>query len=111
MSDTGMKRKNPVVALILSGIFPGLGQMYNAQILKGAVLAAINIVINVLIYTEIDEFIVRLYRNMGYVEVGPEDMPAMLAVLGYSAVWLILLLYAVIDAKRTADRLNEQRGL
>ena len=95
----------------MSGILPGLGQIYNAQIFKGLVLVAIGIVLNALIYIEVDEFVLRFYRNAGLVELTPEDMPMMLAVLGYSALWLILLLYAVIDAKKTADRLNERRGV
>ncbi len=110
MIDRAVKRKNPVIALLLSGILPGLGQIYNTQILKGLVLVGVNIVINILIYTEMKEFIVRFYRDMGSIEVMPQDMSIMLTVLGYSSVWCVLLLYAVIDAKRTAERLNEQRG-
>ncbi len=43
------KRKNPKIALILSAIFPGLGQIYVKQIPKGVVLIALNLIINYLL--------------------------------------------------------------
>lgn len=111
MSRPNVKRRNPLVAVILSGILPGLGQIYNAQIVKGLILVAIGILINILIYIDIGDFVLRFYQNRGLIEITPQDMPVMLAVLGYSTAWLVLLLYAVIDAKKTADRLNERRGV
>jgi len=34
------KKKNPLIALVLSLVVPGLGQIYNAELTKGLVLAA-----------------------------------------------------------------------
>ena len=36
--------KNPVVALFLSLLFMGLGQLYNRQLVKGLLLVIINVV-------------------------------------------------------------------
>lgn len=33
-----MSQKNPIIALLLSFLFPGVGQIYNGQILKGAII-------------------------------------------------------------------------
>src|SRR2546426_565779 len=39
-------RRRKMVALVLSGIFPGLGQLYNRQPFKGAVFVALGLVLS-----------------------------------------------------------------
>src|SRR2546428_230937 len=39
-------RRRKTVALVLSGIFPGLGQLYNRQPFKGAVFVALGLVLS-----------------------------------------------------------------
>lgn len=103
MSDPGKKRKNPLIALILSGILPGLGQLYNNQILKGLILAALNFVISLLVRDPLVRFI----------ESGVDfsDKPTLFIVGGYTAAGLAVLIFAMVDAKKTADRLNRENGV
>ena len=49
MEDKSRGRKKPALALVLSAIFPGLGQIYNNQIPKGIALIGLNVVINFLL--------------------------------------------------------------
>ena len=41
------KKKNPLIALVLSLVVPGLGQIYNAELTKGLVLAASCLILGV----------------------------------------------------------------
>ncbi|MHC4622041.1 MAG: TM2 domain-containing protein [Planctomycetota bacterium] len=70
-------RKNPGVAIVLSFIFPGLGQFYNEEILKGILVMFC--------------FFVSLM--------------SLLIFIGFilaPTVWIV----AMIDAKQTAQRIN-----
>jgi TM2 domain-containing membrane protein YozV len=71
--------KNPGVATVLSFLITGLGQMYNGQIGKGLILIGIQ-VINALL----------MFLFIGFVT--------------YPIVWL----YGVIDANKSAQRINAQ---
>lgn len=33
-----MSQKNPIIALLLSFLFPGVGQIYNGQLMKGVII-------------------------------------------------------------------------
>jgi hypothetical protein len=88
---TTARRK--VVALVLSGVFPGLGQIYNRQPIKGAAFVIGGAVLSWLV---------------GRAVPGTVDM-LMAAPLGINAVLLACLLLAiwiwsVIDAWLVAGR-------
>ena len=94
------RKKNPMLALILSAIFPGLGQIYVKQIPKGIVLIGLNLIINFLLIEPLEVLI-----NSGG---SAPDNSTVLIVAGYTIAGLILWLYAIIDAKKTADRINRE---
>jgi TM2 domain-containing membrane protein YozV len=94
------KRKNPTIALILSAIFPGLGQIYVKQIPKGVVLIVLNLIINYLLISPL-EAIMESGGSMS-------DTSTLYIVLGYTVAGLILWIYAIIDAKKTAERINKE---
>ncbi|WP_462271837.1 hypothetical protein [Methanohalophilus sp.] len=48
--DENEQKKNPIVALILSFIFPGLGQIYIGQQQKGVLFVVIGICLFLMIY-------------------------------------------------------------
>ena len=80
-----------MVALVLSGIFPGLGQLYNRQPLKGVVFVAAGLVLSWLVG-----------------RAAPTD-PDALARAGAALVaplcaLLAVFLWSVIDAWRAAGR-------
>lgn len=80
-----------MVALILSGIFPGLGQLYNRQLVKGAIGLAVGVALS------------WLAGRAAPTDPGALVRPgaALLAVLcALLAVWL----WSIIDAWRTAGR-------
>ena len=44
MTEPGPRRRK-IIALILSGIFPGLGQFYNHQPVKGVAFVAVGVIL------------------------------------------------------------------
>jgi hypothetical protein len=48
MNDPGLRRRK-LLAFFLSGIFPGLGQLYNRELLKGALFLVAGVVLSWLI--------------------------------------------------------------
>lgn len=85
----GTSRKT--VALILSGVFPGLGQLYNRQPLKGAAFLIVGVV---------------LCWRIGLAI--PQDVNALIAappgkgVVILACVLLAVWLWSVVDAWRVA---------
>lgn len=73
--------KSSGLAAVLSFLLPGLGQIYNGQILKGIVLIVVD-AINALL---------------------------MLIIIGF-VTHAITVIYATYDAYRTAERINAGRG-
>lgn len=73
--------KSAGLAAVLSLILPGLGQIYNGQILKGIILIIIDAINGALMFVLI-----------GFI------------------TWPITVLYAVYDAYKTAERINARRG-
>ncbi|MGH2367769.1 MAG: hypothetical protein ACRDI2_06180 [Chloroflexota bacterium] len=74
--------KSAGLAAILSFLWCGLGQIYNGQILKGVIFAAVYFISALLIF----------------IVIGLVTTP-------------ILWIWGMVDAYRTAERLNEQSGL
>jgi TM2 domain-containing membrane protein YozV len=73
--------KSAGLAAVLSLVLPGLGQIYNGQILKGIILIIIDAINGALMFVLI-----------GFI------------------TWPITVLYAVYDAYKTAERINAGRG-
>lgn len=81
------------MALILSGVFPGLGQFYNRHLIKGAVFLGLGIVLSWYVMRGVP------LDPLELLEEGVKPGPA-LAVLVLLAIWL----WSVVDAWRGADR-------
>ena len=99
MAKEKIKRKNPIVALVLSAVLPGLGQIYNNQISKGLVFVVLNFAISFLV----KEPLILMFESSGPIQ----NRPGFLVVLGYIVAGFALLVFSMIDAKKTADMLNE----
>jgi len=78
-------KKEPVISLILSLVIPGLGQLYNTQVKKGAILFIAYVVSIVLVYATWSNFV-------GFC----------IMVLPL-AIWL----YGMFDAYREATKINK----
>jgi hypothetical protein len=84
------KRRRPLVAAVLSGIFPGLGQLYNRQPLKALLFLAGGVVTSFGPLSPLD------------VDIDLSDpAPGMQKVLVASLPFLVIALWSVIDAYRT----------
>ncbi len=84
-------RRRKTVALVLSGIFPGLGQLYNRQPFKGAVFVALGLVLSWLTGRAVPTDPQALART------GAALLAPLVALLAVS-------LWSVIDAWRVAGR-------
>jgi hypothetical protein len=99
MEDKPRGRKKPALALVLSGIFPGIGQIYNNQIFKGISLIVLNVAINLLLVDPIE----RLTASGGSIP----DNSTLFIIVAYMTAGFVLWVYAMIDAKRTAEKINK----
>lgn len=100
------RRKNPILALVLSGLLPGLGQLYNNQILKGMLFFGLNIVLS---YMSYGPFVSFLKSWSSFLD-SPPEMSQLLKLLVYSIAATVILFAAMIDAKMSADRINALNG-
>ena len=100
-----MKIKRHIIALILSAVFPGFGQLYNGQIAKGLLYISIKLVIN-LLRKEPLELIMNQFKQ------GKQtfDSDEFFIVLSYTIADMVLWIYSMIDAKRNAEVLDEKHG-
>ncbi len=91
--------KKPIVAIILSVILPGLGQIYNSQVRKGLFFIGLNIVINFLIK-----------EPLSAVMSDPENVSRhnMIVFTGYLLAGTVLWIYAIVDARKNAYKINEE---
>ena len=102
-----MNKQNPKIAMLLS-IFPGLGQLYNKQIIKG-----ITFIVLTLIF--IFEFLTFGQKAIqGFITLGTvpkEDHSLFLMIAGtlqiiITAIFLIFWAFNLIDARKIAKRWN-----
>ncbi|MGI9554009.1 MAG: hypothetical protein ACR2NC_03705 [Thermodesulfobacteriota bacterium] len=91
--------KNPILAIILSALLPGLGQIYNSQFGKGLFFIAFNMIIN---------FLIREPLLAVIDDPKSVDQPTMVVFIGYSLAGMVLWVYSIIDAKKNADRINSE---
>jgi hypothetical protein len=94
---TEAARRRKAVALILSGVFPGLGQFYNRQPIKGALFLVAGAVLSWPVMRAMPTDVEALAQQ-GVTVVGP-------AALLLLAVWL----WSVVDAWRLANRVRALR--
>jgi hypothetical protein len=94
--------KNPLLAIILSAILPGLGQIYISHVGKGLFFIGFNMLINFLIR----EPLVTVVDNVDNLQ--NVDRSTMIVFIGYSLASMALWIYAVIDAKINADNINKE---
>ena len=109
MSQTA-KKQNPTLAMLLS-LVPGLGQIYNKQVVKGITFLAIT---GLFIY-EIVSF--GFGALTGFITLGDTpgvkgDNSLFLMITGtlqiiITIVFLIFLIFNMMDAKRIANLWNE----
>jgi hypothetical protein len=90
MSEPGARRRQ-VVGFILSGIFPGLGQLYNREYLKGVLFIVPGAVLTWLVLRAMPADLLALAQPSAAV---------MLLLAALLALWL----WAIIDAWRVAGR-------
>ena len=89
----GTTRRNPVVAVLLSGLFPGLGQLYNRERLKALLFGVGGAVAGFGPFSPVD------------VDIDLNNPAAGLRnVLLASLPFLVIAMWSVIDAYRTAHR-------
>jgi len=96
------KKKNPTLAIILSAIFPGLGQIYVNQYPKGIVIIGLNLIINFLLI----EPLKLIIEERGSLP----DNSTLIIVAGYTIAGIVLLFYAIYDAKKVAEYMNRKLG-
>ena len=90
MSDPGARRRQ-VVGFILSGIFPGLGQLYNREYLKGVLFIVPSAVLTWLVFRATPTDLLALAQP---------SATLLLLMAALLAIWL----WAIVDAWKVAGR-------
>jgi hypothetical protein len=88
MSEPGARRRQ-VVGFILSGIFPGLGQLYNREYLKGVLFLTAGAVLS---------WLVGRATPTDLLALAQPSTTLILLLLPLLAIWF----WAIIDAWRVA---------
>lgn len=94
MNSKSNRPKSNQLALILSGILPGLGQFYNEDWVKGAAFFIASTFLDSLLFPENYLDILRLKVSL------TRDLAGRLLVVGLFRVW------AIYDADRSVKRKN-----
>lgn len=99
----GSTSRRKVVAFVLSGIFPGLGQLYNRQLVKGAAFLVVSAVLFWFAGRAVapDLLVQSLLRAQDPREVQLALGATLILPL---SLLLILWLWSLVDAWRSADR-------
>lgn len=103
MSEDKKALKRPYLALFLSFIFPGLGQLYNGENKKGFTIVAVFMTINFLVSKPLS-----IIMENGVESLETVESNTMILFFGYSVAALFLTALAMYDAKLTADRINKE---
>ncbi|MGH7885600.1 MAG: DUF5683 domain-containing protein [Thermodesulfobacteriota bacterium] len=102
MNDSKKNRKRPYLALFLSIVFPGLGQLYNGQHQKGFIVAALFMIINFLASKPL-----AIIMEIGVDNIEMVESNTLVLFFGYSIAALFLTAVAMYDSKLTADKINK----
>ena len=103
-------RKRPWLAVLLSLFFPGLGQLYNGQIVKAMSIFALVIVVNMLSREPLEVFL----QFADAAALGDVPRATFTLVVGYSVATLFIAGISIYDANVTAKKINldiEERQL
>ena len=96
MNDKLLKKVNTGIATVLSGFFPGLGQLYNGELVKGFIFSIIAIVLYEGAWFFFNAAVYVTYFNYSHFE--PPIEYSMAIALVYVIVWGI----SIFDAHRNA---------
>ena len=106
-----MVKRNPAYAALFSLLLPGLGQVYNGQLVKGmAMLFAYTLCFALSVLAVLRDLATRPAGPQGILYGPSIDTSAILSALftGVAAIWVVLLLalwvYSVVDAAVRASR-------
>ena len=95
MASKSDQEKSTQIAIILSGLFPGVGQFYVGDMAKGAVFFIVSVVLDVYLMPE------------GYYQIIQGKVPLTLNLYLRILVLVLFRVAAVLDAERSVRRLNK----
>ncbi|MCY3986565.1 MAG: DUF5683 domain-containing protein [Candidatus Dadabacteria bacterium] len=98
----GKRRKKPWLAVLLSLVFPGLGQLYNRQLKKAVPIFALIIIVNILSSEPLEVFF--QFADASALENIP--LSTLTLVAGYSLATLLIMVISIYDANATARKIN-----
>lgn len=95
MPSKADQEKSTQVAVILSGVFPGVGQFYVGDMAKGAIFFVASVILDVYLMPE------------GYYQIIQGKVPLTLNLYLRILVLVLFRVAAVLDAERSVRRKNK----
>ncbi len=96
------KRKSPTLAVLLSLLWAGLGQIYNGHYAKGIALMGLVFVVHTL--SKGPAKIIMEFNENGALEQVPQS--TVILVMGYALAGLLITGVAIYDALVVAKKIN-----
>jgi TM2 domain-containing membrane protein YozV len=108
----GVSRREPYLAVLFSGLFPGGGQYYNKQVGKGVAASVIGVTGLTLMMVGVSESsYIYDYDYYDYDEYLDDLEYATSLIAAGSVIYSLNWLWSTIDAGVTATKLNRDYGL
>ncbi len=97
------KRKSPILAVLLSVLWPGLGQLYNGHYAKG--IALLGLVLAIHFLSREPTNIAMEFNEKGMLAQVPND--TVVLILVYALAALLITGVAIYDAVVVAKKINK----
>lgn len=101
---------HPLLAFLLSGLVPGIGQIYNGELWKGVILVAsfvLSLLVLALSATETKNLLQTFGSVVNPLRAAGKPPPVGGLVLFFTGVLMLVYIYAVIDAPIAAAKRKE----
>ena len=101
-----IQKKSSTLAVVLSFIWCGLGQIYNGQTIKGIVLMILFPICGALFCIGI----FGAWLVLGTITTGSPALIILILGLAFGITTLVLWIHGMIDAYKTAEKINKEQN-
>ncbi len=105
-----MKSKEPLLAVLVSILFPGLGQIYAGFLNRGIFLATISVILMIGCWILVTQYLLKIFIS-AFDSTGSTSLLSLIWIVVVFFIIVLFGLFVLIDAHRCANKWNTQRNL